>query len=211
MEKYNASRKDILALLKEAGGVSEQSVRDISQRTGIPEADIWGTGHFYELLSHPDIETRVCQGLTCQLAGASELEGQPVSCLGQCDRAPVAIGRDLHLSHFGRERGGVTPDNPELPMNLAGADSSDYAALHRARSMGTDAVIAELKASGLQGRGGAGFPAHFKWRAVADQAEPERYVICNADEGEPGTFKDCLLYTSPSPRDLSTSRMPSSA
>ena len=140
MEKYNASRKDILALLKEAGGVSEQSVRDISQRTGIPEADIWGTGHFYELLSHPDIETRVCQGLTCQLAGASELEGQPVSCLGQCDRAPVAIGRDLHLSHFGRERGGVTPDNPELPMNLAGADSSDYAALHRARSMHCDGV-----------------------------------------------------------------------
>ena len=47
-----------------------------------------------------------------------------------------------------------------------------------------------LKASGLQGRGGAGFPAHFKWTSLRQQSEAERYVVCNADEAEPGTFKD---------------------
>jgi NADH:ubiquinone oxidoreductase subunit F (NADH-binding) len=62
--------------------------------------------------------------------------------------------------------------------------------LRRAREIGVDAVLAEVKAAGLQGRGGAGFPAHFKWGSVRSQAETTRYVVVNADEGEPGTFKD---------------------
>ena len=56
--------------------------------------------------------------------------------------------------------------------------------------MGPERVIEELKVGGLQGRGGAGFPAHFKWSAVRQQPDTERYVVCNADESEPGTFKD---------------------
>lgn len=60
----------------------------------------------------------------------------------------------------------------------------------QAQSMGTDAVIASIQESGLQGRGGAGFPAGIKWKAVASSQEATRYVVLNADEGEPGTFKD---------------------
>ncbi|TNE87993.1 MAG: NADH-quinone oxidoreductase subunit F [Deltaproteobacteria bacterium] len=190
MEKHGAQRHRILALLKERGGLTRENAAAVSRETGIPEADVFGAGAFYELLSHPDVDRRVCQGLSCQLAGASEIEGMGVSCLGQCDRAPVAIGKDLHVVHYGRARGGITPDDPSLPMNLGGEDRADYAALHKARALGTDGVIAELKASGLQGRGGAGFPAHLKWASVASQPETERYVVCNADEGEPGTFKD---------------------
>jgi NADH:ubiquinone oxidoreductase subunit F (NADH-binding) len=61
--------------------------------------------------------------------------------------------------------------------------------------MGSEKVVQAIEDSGLQGRGGAGFPAHIKWKGVRNQAETERYVICNADEGEPGTFKDreCML------------------
>src|SRR5690606_10138520 len=55
---------------------------------------------------------------------------------------------------------------------------------------GPDGVIDALEAAGLQGRGGAGFPAHVKWRGVRAQPETVRYVVLNADEGEPGTFKD---------------------
>jgi NADH-quinone oxidoreductase subunit F len=58
--------------------------------------------------------------------------------------------------------------------------------------MGGDAVISEIEASRLRGRGGAAFPAGVKWRAVAE-ADGDRYVICNADESEPGTFKDRVL------------------
>lgn len=55
---------------------------------------------------------------------------------------------------------------------------------------GKDKIINELLESGLKGRGGAGFPTALKWKFASEQPEKERYVICNADEGEPGTFKD---------------------
>jgi [NiFe] hydrogenase diaphorase moiety large subunit len=56
-----------------------------------------------------------------------------------------------------------------------------------------NAVIEEIIESGLRGRGGAGFPTGYKWRFMANQEESEKYIICNADEGEPGTFKDRKL------------------
>lgn len=58
-----------------------------------------------------------------------------------------------------------------------------------------NAVIEEIIESGLRGRGGAGFPTGYKWRFMANQEGDEKYVICNADEGEPGTFKDRKLLT----------------
>lgn len=68
--------------------------------------------------------------------------------------------------------------------------SGGYAALRRALDIGPDAVIAEIAAAKLTGRGGAAFPASIKWRAVADAPARPRYIVCNADESEPGTFKD---------------------
>jgi NADH:ubiquinone oxidoreductase subunit F (NADH-binding) len=65
--------------------------------------------------------------------------------------------------------------------------------LARARSLGTRGVLAELDRSGLRGRGGAGFPTARKWRTVAQSPHPTRFVVCNAAEGEPGTFKDRWL------------------
>jgi NADH-quinone oxidoreductase subunit F len=68
-----------------------------------------------------------------------------------------------------------------------------YEALRRAVELGPEDVIAELKDSKLQGRGGAAFPAGVKWEAVAKQPVQPHYFICNADESEPGTFKDRVL------------------
>jgi NADH-quinone oxidoreductase subunit F len=68
-----------------------------------------------------------------------------------------------------------------------------YEALRRAVELGPQGVIAELKDSKLQGRGGAAFPAGVKWEAVARQPVQPHYFICNADESEPGTFKDRVL------------------
>ncbi|MEZ4237739.1 MAG: NAD(P)H-dependent oxidoreductase subunit E [Myxococcota bacterium] len=198
MERKGAQRHRVLELLEEHGGLHPGVAARISAETGVPEADVYGVATFYRLVSRPGARLRVCQGLTCQLAGAeariAELEAEGaeverVSCLGQCDRGPVALDEDLELRAWG-PRGGVTPDDPALPMNLGGTDRADYAALARARELGPDAVLAELEASGLQGRGGAGFPAHLKWKAVRGEAEPTKYVVVNADESEPGTFKD---------------------
>jgi len=68
-----------------------------------------------------------------------------------------------------------------------------YEQLRRAVELGSDGVIRELKDSKLLGRGGAAFPAGVKWEAVAKQPVRPHYFICNADESEPGTFKDRVL------------------
>ena len=65
--------------------------------------------------------------------------------------------------------------------------------LRRALDLGPAAILREVAASGLLGRGGAAFPASRKWEAVARSSDPVRYVVCNADESEPGTFKDRVL------------------
>jgi NADH-quinone oxidoreductase subunit F len=67
-----------------------------------------------------------------------------------------------------------------------------YAVLPKALKMDPKAIIEEVKASGLRGRGGAGFPTGTKWSFLPANGEP-RYLLCNADEGEPGTFKDRLM------------------
>lgn len=68
-----------------------------------------------------------------------------------------------------------------------------FAALERARAMSPQQVINEIEASGLRGRGGAGFPAHIKWSAVQEAQNARKYVVCNADEGDSGTFADRML------------------
>lgn len=65
-----------------------------------------------------------------------------------------------------------------------------YSSLKKAVGMDRQAVIDEVKTSGLRGRGGAGFPTWIKWNGIPKDDEKPHYVICNADEGEPGTFKD---------------------
>lgn len=199
MLKRGAQRERILELLEEAGGVTAASVRQVAEQTGVPEAEIWGAGQFFTLIRNPGERVRVCDGLTCRLLGADELaanlraggkECERVSCLGQCDRAPAALDEQLEVLTREARSQGVTPDDPELPMNLAGRVDRSYSQFARAREIGAERVLQEIEAAGLQGRGGAGFPAHIKWRSVCAQVETERYVVCNADEGEPGTFKD---------------------
>jgi NADH-quinone oxidoreductase subunit F len=76
-------------------------------------------------------------------------------------------------------------------VTLAGYEArGGYAGLRKAVTLERQAVIDEVKASGLRGRGGAGFPAWIKWNGIPKNTDQPHYVLCNADEGEPGTFKD---------------------
>jgi [NiFe] hydrogenase diaphorase moiety large subunit len=75
------------------------------------------------------------------------------------------------------------------------ADYQAGAALRRAVAMQPAEVVTEIKMSNLRGRGGAGFPTGMKWEFCARSAGREKYVFCNADEGEPGTFKDRVILT----------------
>lgn len=83
-------------------------------------------------------------------------------------------------------------DKPEFQKLEGYKKHGGYQVLPKALKMDPKAIIEEVKASGLRGRGGAGFPTGTKWSFLPANGEP-RYLLCNADEGEPGTFKDRLM------------------
>ena len=70
-----------------------------------------------------------------------------------------------------------------------------YQALKKAIAMKPEEILAEIKAAGLRGRGGAGFPTALKWQFVLAEQATDKYIVCNADEGEPGTNKDRVLLS----------------
>jgi NADH:ubiquinone oxidoreductase subunit F (NADH-binding) len=202
MQSKKARREEVLHRLEEAGGLKPGVAERVHRETGVPAADIYGVGSFYHLLANPDAGVRVCQGLSCKIAGCDALmadfasrgtKAEYVSCLGRCDVAPAYwdAAEEAPVPQCpGTPTGGADDDSPDLAIDLLGADATDYAALGMALEKGADWICAEVEASGLQGRGGAGFPTHIKWNAIRNQADTERYVVLNADEGEPGTFKD---------------------
>jgi formate dehydrogenase iron-sulfur subunit len=80
------------------------------------------------------------------------------------------------------------------PLSLDDYAATDgWSALQRVKSMTSSDIVAEITRSGLRGRGGAGFPAGIKWRTVLEAQGPRKYVVCNADEGDSGTFADRML------------------
>ena len=192
----NANREAVLDQLEAKGGLRPGVVDAVHRETGVPAADIYGVATFYHLVARPDVDVRVCQGLSCQLFDCAALKAdveatgstvEYASCLGRCDQAPA-----LWRSH-GEEPPpscGVVPSADDLAIDLAAGDTERWSALPQVVERGPEWLLEHLEASGLSGRGGAGFPAHIKWRGIRDQAETERYVVLNADEGEPGTFKD---------------------
>ena len=139
----------------------------------------------------------------------ADVELVEVSCLGRCDLAPaVSVNeRPAAVDDTGdlvaRARAGTLPPRRPTPSGRdrpwpndpypAGAGTQErYRVLRALLSGGIDApqVIAALQDSGLRGMGGAGFPTGKKWELVAAQPATPKYAICNADESEPGTFKD---------------------
>jgi NADH-quinone oxidoreductase subunit F len=156
----------------------------------------------------------------CAALDQSGVEYVASPCLGQCDRAPAAM---FHRPGVGYANAAPfdpetvsTPVFEELPPGMLHQDTSQLTLLRRigrvdpdslesyiqsggfetlakARDMGAEAVIEELKTSNLRGRGGAAFPIGIKWEGVRNAPGPDKYVIANGDESEPGTFKDRLI------------------
>jgi NADH-quinone oxidoreductase subunit F len=93
---------------------------------------------------------------------------------------------DLHLTRHIREPNSFTLEHY---LQHGGA----YGAFRKALGMTPEAVVDAVKASGLRGRGGAGFPTGLKWQFVDKKSPKPKYILCNADESEPGTFKDHVL------------------
>jgi NADH-quinone oxidoreductase subunit F len=94
----------------------------------------------------------------------------------------------MYIQHFNDEA---------RPLSYYLSKMNGYQAAKKALAMQPDAIINEVKASNLRGRGGAGFPTGMKWGFIPKQSQKPKYVVCNADESEPGTFKDrdLMRYT----------------
>jgi formate dehydrogenase iron-sulfur subunit len=108
---------------------------------------------------------------------------------------PLALGAVGDIAWLKRQtrltfaRCGVTD-----PLSIADYRShGGLAGLERALSLGPEAIVEEAVQSGLRGRGGAGFPTGIKWRTVAQAQAPQKYIVCNADEGDSGTFADRMI------------------
>jgi len=138
------------------------------------------------------------------------------SCTGLCDQGPAGLVNGLPLTKLDHAKIDLIADliNRQQPLetwpdelfavndNLLKTDLllshpiTSGAALQATFARGTTATLEEIDQSGLRGRGGAGFKTAMKWRFCSQEPENVRYVVCNADEGEPGTFKDRVLLNS---------------
>ncbi|MEM7126275.1 MAG: NADH-ubiquinone oxidoreductase-F iron-sulfur binding region domain-containing protein [Chloroflexota bacterium] len=173
--------------------------------------------HFSQDVTAPQSAPRVCTGPICRLRGGEALlEGlgergaTAMPCAGRCDDpSPVLRGHTVEvgtsIDTLAEQPTLLPPPNPggleecifagiREPgrATIDGYEGSGgYVALRKAiQDMTPMEVVDLLAASGLAGRGGAGFPTGLKWKMVHEAEGETKYIVCNADEGEPGCFKD---------------------
>jgi NADH-quinone oxidoreductase subunit F len=147
--------------------------------------------------------------------GAGEITIERAPCLGLCEHAPAIIVQESQRGRVSVNLAtALTEEVGEKPYGIIGGDlslltsncgkgrptslaeyetSGGYNALRKAMQIAPDAVIAEVKASGLVGRGGAAFPTGMKWEGAARAEGEPKYVVCNGDEADPGAFKDRVM------------------
>ena len=200
------------------GHLSAPHLRALAEEMRLSMAEVWEVATFYahfdpireDEAKPPALTIRVCESLSCELAGSEQLiaaleSGADPSqvrvlrapCMGRCDTAPtLEIGHN-HIDHATVEKvtAAIAADDTHahMPQYETLEDyraAGGYAELEKLRSSGNWETVQEtLLTSGLRGLGGAGFPSGRKWGFVRANAGP-RFVAVNGDEGEPGTFKD---------------------
>jgi NADH-quinone oxidoreductase subunit F len=211
------------ALHERDGYLSADALCAAAQGLRIPLADLYGTVTFYHHFAREPgglQAPRVCTGPVCRLRGGTELlaalQGQgatPMPCAGRCDEpAPVLQGHRVlvgpTVDQLVHKPAPLPPPNPGGIEECVFADirqsgrntlagyrrSGGYEGLTRAVTTMQPAEVVEfIRQSQLAGRGGAGFPTGLKWKAVAEAEGEPKSIVCNADEGEPGCFKDRAL------------------
>jgi formate dehydrogenase len=179
---------------REVGPITPGLSDALADHMNIRRGEVHEVVSFYSFLQVPIDVPRVCTGPVCDCLGARELLARTpgaieVACLGHCDLAPVMTRGDEIVPEVTH----ATNDGPAIGLGRRDDSLANYAArggLELLRALpAPDRIVGELKASGLTGYGGAGFPTGVKWEAVSREPGP-RYVVLNADEGEPGTIKD---------------------
>ncbi len=150
-----------------------------------------------------------CHNVKSALAGAADVEVEEVSCVGRCDTAPAATINEVPVSGTAETVAAYAAGQHPLPANTPtiasrrwptdphAGEKEHYSVAKKFLKPGDDRqrdeVIKILKDADLRGLGGAAFPTGMKWELTRKAAGEPKYVICNADESEPGTFKDRVI------------------
>ncbi len=200
--------------------LSAAHLRALAEEMKLPQAEVWEVATFYAHFdvvkegeaAPPDLTIRVCDSLSCELAGAQALMAKLAAeynggrevrvvrapCMGRCDTAPVLEIGHNHISHATPAKvaaaiaaGDTHAHVPDYEGYTAYAARGGYETLKALRggARTPDEVQQAVLESGLRGLGGAGFPSGRKWSFVR-AAKGTKYLAVNGDEGEPGTFKD---------------------
>ncbi|TNE35074.1 MAG: formate dehydrogenase, partial [Alphaproteobacteria bacterium] len=168
--------------LARACGADEVAAAFVAAGASVERVSSWGM-HWLEPLVEitgigwgpvtPDRVTEILAG------GADDI------CIGPIAEHPFITNQQrLTFARAGKTR----------PLSLEDYEASGgWAGLKRARQIGAERILVEVTQSGLRGRGGAGFPAGIKWQTVARASGSTKYIVCNADEGDSGTFADRML------------------
>ncbi|HJW29606.1 MAG TPA: NAD(P)H-dependent oxidoreductase subunit E, partial [Saprospiraceae bacterium] len=205
-------------LAKTTGTPDEESMEQLSYDFLMGKANIYGSVSFYDFLKPENQGKKVyiCNGSACLTAGTQDKLKQELSkhykaeeigemcCLGRCHENS-SFHIDGHnysgtdINHISAIQSGNTATDEKYNVGAIGTPiltseygSVDeyYAILKACLQRPANELIAELKSSGLRGRGGAGFSMGFKIESCSQQKGDVKFIVCNADEGDPGAYSD---------------------
>jgi NADH-quinone oxidoreductase subunit F len=208
--------------LGEQGAPSEETLQNLADKYLIGNSSTYGAASFYDFLNPEKAGKKafVCNGSACLLAGTQDklkkdLEGQlgegcvgDVYCLGRCyeNKAFHTNGKNFSGADASRLPEAIQPKAestaPKYRIESIGAGiltthalsfDACIEALPAILIKDPEVLLAEMKTSGLRGRGGAGFPMAIKLDTVRKENADQKYIVCNADEGDPGAFSDRYL------------------
>jgi NADH-quinone oxidoreductase subunit F len=198
-------------------------VHRLGQESLFGDAITLGAVSAYDFLKAENAHRKIflCNGSACLCAGTQEKlhhdleqhfpaeEIGHICCLGRCHEGAA-------FQYQGKNYSGLSPEAVNQLISTGQGDSEDryavvshlqpaqltapfssidayYAPFKKLLTQDRDSLAAELKDSGLRGRGGAGFPMHFKWQSCREAPGSVKYIVCNADEGDPGAYIDKYL------------------
>ena len=207
---------------KANGTPAPELLRDLAEEFLMGKAVTYGTASFYDFLKpdHAGKKVHICNGSACMLAGTQPKVKEVLSrkfkdeeigemcCLGRCyENSSFQVnglnysGNDInHLEELLEHKNEISTkyevitacDTPVLtnaPLSIENFSTLFKQVVEK----GADWALQEIKTSNIRGRGGAGFPMGFKFEACRNEPGEQKYIVCNADEGDPGAYTDRYL------------------
>ena len=206
---------------RQTGSPSIKKMEELADTFVMGKANVYGTATFYDFLKPENKGKRVyiCNGSSCMTAGTQPAlkekllkhykpdEIGEMCCLGRChENSSFHIAVKNYSGHAVDEINAIKKSNSVVAdkYNVASHGiavltapfpgiKEYYSILADALKQSADDLLNELKISGLRGRGGAGFPIAFKLDACKKETSKQKFIVCNADEGDPGAYSDRYL------------------